>query len=150
MHPSLQPLQDRAFHRAAAPEANAAIARARELAGSDEPHSYEVVVGAQETLAELAQRVLPRLVYHLESRGARAPEFAEIFFSLFAGDALLFVHARDAMPLLADAVHLSQEQLVERFGTGELRRAMQPGEAPPPEPSRAPLTPLLLPDKPKP
>jgi len=148
MDPSLKPLLDRSFHRAAAQEANAAIQDARERAGAEEPFSYELVVNGEPTLGELATEILPRLVYHLESRGARAPAYEGIFLSLFVGADLIFVHARDAMPMLADAVGLSLEELAERYGTGELRRALRPGETPP-TPHTASREKLLLPDKPK-
>ncbi|MBS2031384.1 MAG: hypothetical protein JST54_26020 [Deltaproteobacteria bacterium] len=148
MDPSLKPLLDRSFHRAAAREANAAIQDARERAGAEEPFSYELVVEGEPSLADLAANILPRLVYHLESRGARAPEFEGLFLSLFVGEDLVFVHARDAMPMLAQAVGLSLEELAERYGTGELRRALRPGEVPP-APHGGPREKLLLTDKPK-
>ncbi len=148
MNPSLKPLFDRSFHRAAAKEANAAIQDARERAGAEEPFSYELVVSSERTLAELAADVLPRLVYHLDSRGARAPDFEGLFLSLFVDEDLIFVHARDAMPLFSQAVGLSLEELAERYGTGELRRALRPGEVPP-APRTGPREKLLLTDKPK-
>jgi len=147
MNASLQPLLDQAFHRAAANQANAAIAEAREHAGGQEPFSYEVLVKGDSSLGELAGQVLPRLVYHLESRGAHLPGCEGVFLSLFVGDSLHFIHARDAMPLFAQAVNLSFEQLSERYGTGELRRALRPGETPP-EPRREPGPPPLLPGRP--
>lgn len=149
MDATLQPLLARAFHRAAAPNANAAIDEARKRAGVEEPFSYEVLVPEGATLAELAAKILPRLVYHLDSRGARAPAFEGVFLSLFIGGELVFVHVRDAMPLLAEAVQLSLEELVERYGTGELRRALKPGEAPPATRTE-PGPPLMLPGKPGP
>jgi len=138
MHPTLDPLWTLAFHRAPASDANEAIAAARAEAGGDAPFSYEVVVGADQTLPELAAQVLPRLVYHLESRGAHLPACEGVFLTLFAGESLAFVHARDALPLLADAVGLTPAELSARFGTGELRRALRPGEVVP-EPTREPL-----------
>lgn len=128
---SLKPLLELAFHRADARTANDAIAAARSMAGVDDPFSYEVLVDPKDTLAALANRILPRLVYHLESRGAHLPECRGVFFSMFVGEELHFIHAREAMPLLAQAVNLSFKQLSQRYGTGELRRALEPGETPP-------------------
>lgn len=146
MDPSLQPLLEKAFHRAPAREANAAITRARELAEHEEPFSYELIVDAAQSLAELAQKVVPKLVYHLESRGAHPPRFEGVFLSLFVGDELYFVHTRDAMPLFAKVLELDFDQMVQRFGTGELRRAIRLGEEHQPQRDEAPL---LLPGKPR-
>lgn len=148
MHQSLKPLLDRAFHRAPAREANAAIEAARDLSALEKPHSYELVVDPEGSLASLAEKVLPRLVYHLESRGSHLPACENVVLSLFVGETLHFVHAREAVPLLAEALGLSQEELSGRFGTGELRRALRPGEVPP-TPRSGPPAPLLLPGKPK-
>jgi hypothetical protein len=99
------------------------------------------------SLAELAAKVLPKLVYHLESRGAHLPGCEGVFLSIFAGETLYFVHARDALPLLSQAVNLTFEELVERYGTGELRRALRPGETPP-EPRQTLGPPPMLPGPP--
>jgi hypothetical protein len=148
MHPSLGPLLDRAFHRAPAREANSAIEAGRTLSGVEQPHSYEVLVDPEGTLQQLAEKVVPRLVYHLESRGSHPPGCDGVVLSLFVGETLYFVHAREAITLLAEALGLSMEELSTRFGTGELRRALRPGETPP-VPRSSNAAPLMLPGKPQ-
>jgi hypothetical protein len=139
VHASLQPLLDRAFGLAPAVEANRAIAEARDAMGTAKPVSYEVLVGGAEALAVLAARLVPRLVYHLESLGARPPGWGEVFLSLFVGERLHFVRVAEAMPLLLAPLGLSGEEALARFGTGELRVAVQLATPPAPAAARPPL-----------
>lgn len=125
MDASLQPLLERAFGVADAAMANAAIAEARDAAGTDRPTSYEVLVRDGQSLADVAAAVVPRLVYHLESLGARPPRWGEVFLSLFVGERLHFVHAAEAMPVLLAALKLTAEEALARFGTGELRHRVE-------------------------
>ncbi len=103
MDPTLRPLVDLAFGMAEATNANAAIAEARAAHPGARPTSYEVVVAEGQNLAALAEAVLPRLIYHLDSLGARPPHWGEVFLSLFIGSQLHFVQASDALPLLLAA-----------------------------------------------
>jgi ribosomal protein L30 len=64
----------------------------------------------------LVSQVLPRLVYFLECRGARPPNCAGVFVSIFAGDQLYFVRAGDMVQELSRLSGLSLEQMVERYG----------------------------------
>jgi GNAT superfamily N-acetyltransferase len=77
-HPFLAPLLEKAFDRAPAAEANAAIGRARAGLG-EQVRSFEVVVAPDAGREWLGQKLLPRLVYHLESLGVRPPSYPGIF-----------------------------------------------------------------------
>jgi hypothetical protein len=118
MDPTLLPLVDLAFGMAEAIQANAAIAEARDAHPGARPTSYEVVVADGQGLAALAEAVLPRLLYHLDSLGARPPHWGEVFLSLFIGHQLHFVQASDAMPLLLAARGLTAAEALQRFGAG--------------------------------
>lgn len=135
------------FATAEARDANAAIDAAREQAG-ERSRSYEVLVAPAETLAQVAARLLPKLVYHLDSTGHRLPATGNLFLSLFMGEQLHFVRLDAALPLLAESVGQSMEGLIAAHGTGELRRAVAPGEPLPKNPTPPSLAPLLLPGKP--
>ena len=139
MHASLEPLLALAFKTAPAAQANQAIAEARDEVGADRPASYELLVPAEATLEAFSAQALPKLIYHLESLGARPPGFTGIFFSLFAGDALHFVRLSDGLPLMAKAVGQSMDALYAAHGTGELRRALEPGESVEPRPRQPQL-----------
>ena len=66
--------------------------RAEQGLGGQDAVSYELVAEPQWALADLAERVLPKLVYFLDCRGARLPLGpGGIFVSLFVGDSLHFV-----------------------------------------------------------
>jgi len=115
--PAVQSLLARAFHRARAAAANAEIARARELEGGGaSATSYELVLPGEGAAEHLATRVLPRLVYFLECRGAKLPGCAGVVVSIFAGDELYFIRARDVIDELSRLSGLSPEQMVERYG----------------------------------
>jgi hypothetical protein len=104
-----------AFAQAPAVEANAAIARTREEQG--DLKSYEVLLPAENVRAFLLERTLPRLVDYLESVGARLPGCGGVF-SVFSGDTLHFIHARDALRLLSEWSGLSLDELKRRYGPG--------------------------------
>ena len=130
MESTLQPLFDRAFLRAKAQEANQTIQRAREVEG-EPARSFEMVVAPEAGLEWLQAKLLPRLVYHLESLGVRPPAYPGVFLSLFLGDELFCVHTRDAMAFAQEALHLTADEMYARWGTGELRHAIRPDEDPP-------------------
>ena len=103
-----------AFAQAPATEANQAIARTREEQG--DLRSYELILPADQVRAFLLERTLPKLVDYLESVGAKLPGCGGVFLSVFAGDTLHFIHARDAMRLLSEWSGLSLEELKHRYG----------------------------------
>lgn len=103
-----------AFAQAPASEANAAISRTREEQGDS--RSYEFVLPTGDVRAFLLERTLPKLVDYLESVGAKLPGCGGVFLSVFAGDTLHFIHARDAMQLLAGWSGASLEELKRRYG----------------------------------
>jgi len=116
---SLEPVLSHAFRSGPAREANAAIAAVRQeqAVGGQEALSYEVVAEPKWALTELADRVLPKLVYFLDCRGAHLPLGpGGIFVSLFVGETLYFLHAGELVEVLAQARGLSLDELVERFG----------------------------------
>lgn len=125
----LKALLEPAFRDVPACEANAAIARARrEQAGGDPEdddapivRSYEVVLSTWE---HFATEQVPKLVYHLESVGARLPDCRGVMISAFAGERLYFVEAREFLARACVLLGVSPAQLVERHGLGERRTAV--------------------------
>lgn len=107
-----------AFSQAPAVEANEAIARTRtELGdGLSWASSYELVLPAEDVRRHLLEHTLPRLVDYLESTGAKLPHCGGVFLSVFAGDTLYFLHARDVVALLSDWSGLSMGELKQRYG----------------------------------
>jgi hypothetical protein len=107
-----------AFDRAPALEANQAIARIRaeqgdELSGAT---SYELVLPADNVRSFLLDYTLPRLVDYLESSGAKLPHCGGVFLSVFSGDTLHFLHAREVVELLSRWSGLSMAELKTRYG----------------------------------
>jgi hypothetical protein len=107
-----------AFDRAPAVEANQAISRTRaqqgdELSGAT---SYELVLPAENVRSWLLDYTLPRLVDYLESSGAKLPQCGGVFLSVFAGDTIHFLHARDLVELLSRWSGLSMAELKQRYG----------------------------------
>jgi hypothetical protein len=132
-----QPLLDLAFERASALEANARIADLRERLGGAAPaRSYEVVLPERSSLGWLSESLLPRLVYFLESVGARPPQAPGFFVSMFSGQELYFLHVNDVFAFASSALNLSLEDMLDRWGTHEVER-------PPARPSPPPLLPGL-------
>lgn len=107
-----------AFDSAPALEANQAIARVREQeAGEFTPAtSYELLLPEQDTRTWLLETMLPRLVDYLESVGAKLPGCGRVFLSVFSGDKLHFIRARDAVALLSEWSGLSMDELKQRYG----------------------------------
>jgi hypothetical protein len=119
-----------AFREVPAREANAAIARARrERAGGDPDdadgraqRSYEMVLT---TFEAFATELLPKLVYHLESVGARLPDCRGVIISAFRGERLFFLEAKDLVARACSMLGVTAQQLVDLHGTGEERRPRQ-------------------------
>lgn len=128
MEERLKELLAPAFREVPAREANQAIARARrERAGGDPAdedapalRSYELVLSTWEAFA---REQVPKLVYHLESVGARLPECRGVLISAFAGDRLYFLDARALISRACALLGVTPEELVERHGLGERRTA---------------------------
>ena len=124
---------------ARAVDANEAMGRVRRQHGGGDPEdpdpplarSYELSVS---TFAAFAGEALPRLIYHLESLGARLPGCGGVIVAAFDGEELRFVLARDLIARAAAALGVTTAELARRHGTGESHTAQ-----------RAP--PLLLGDK---
>lgn len=113
----LDPLLTRAFETSPAMEANAAMARLRDTRGGDLPAlSYEAVIPAGASLAQLAEALLPRLVYFLDCRGAPLPRAPGVFISLFHGDRLFFFEVHEVLEVLGAAAGATMDELIDRFG----------------------------------
>jgi hypothetical protein len=114
----LQALLERAFHTAPATDANTEIARVREEQGGGglEALSYEAVLPPGESLEQLADRLLPRLVYFLDCRKGGVANAHGVFVSLFHKERLYFLHARDVIELCAAQKGFDLEELVKRYG----------------------------------
>ncbi len=119
--PELESLLGKAFLRAHGREANDAIEVARrEGAGARGPAvSYEVVLPAAEAAAYLTEKVLPRFVYFLDSRGLPIAEPSGVVISLFLGEALFFVHAGDFVDWLSAKSGVSFADMQHRWGLPE-------------------------------
>jgi hypothetical protein len=107
-----------AFDHAPALEANTAIARVREQQGDElsGATSYELVLPSENVRTFLLEHTLPRLVDYLESHGSKLPGCGGVFLSVFAGDTLHFLHARDVVRLLSEWSGLSMDELRRRYG----------------------------------
>ena len=140
MDEQLRPLFDLAFDSGPATEANARIQAARQAVDptAAKVRNYEVVVPGDAGLAWLETTLLPRLVYHLESLGARPPQAAGVFVAFFLGEELRLVHARDLFAFASAALGLDAEEMLRRWGTGESRTALR-------DPPAAGGPPLALP-----
>ena len=118
----LSPLFARAFLTADAAQANAALDEARSLVGG---RSYEVVVPAEPDAAWFEETLLRKLVYFCEATRAPLPGCGNVFVSFFTGDRLSCVPAADVIAFAVEALGLPVEELVRRFGTGEVRHALR-------------------------
>ena len=147
----LRPVDDRlnrlmslSYREVPAQEANRAIAEAREEAAASGAaaarplrddrtapamsRSYELVLDEQGGWDRFAAQALPRLIYHLESVGARPPMCKGMVVAVFVGDRLHFLRAGALVQLAAELTGVSIDELFRRHGTGELRSA--PGGPP--------------------
>lgn len=123
MELDLAPLLARAFHSAEASHANVAIAEAREKLG--EARSYEVLVPDRPDDDWLSEGFLKKLVYFCESTRAPLPGCPGVFVSFFAGDRLHCVLASEVIAFACDRLATTSEDLVRRYGTGEVRHALR-------------------------
>ncbi len=117
-------LTEAAFLIARAVDANATLASARELRGG-RAFSFEAVVpeGADERW--LRDELLPKLVYHCESRGAALPACGGVFVSFFVGDELRCVDAAEVIVQACAALGTTPAELTLRHGTGEVRHPIR-------------------------
>ena len=120
MSPLVQRLLDAAFGRAPLAEANQAIARAREARaeGGQPAVSYEVALPALDPDPYLTGRVLPKLVYFLDCRGAPLVGGGGqgVFVSLFTPGGLHFIGAGEVVAALGAARGLDPAELRRRYG----------------------------------
>ena len=107
-----------AFDRAPANLANPAIHHIRDQVGGESSlaTSYEFLLPDGNVRAWLLDYLLPRLVDYLESRGSKLPHCGGVFLSVFSGDTLYFLHARDAVALFSQWSGLSFDELRQRYG----------------------------------
>lgn len=130
----LAPLLAQAFLTAEAAKANSALAEAREQADG---RSWEIIVpldpGQQSSepaartscdRAWFEETLLRKLVYFCESTRAPLPACAGVFVSFFAGDRLCCVDAARVIAFACETLAVTSEELVRRYGTGEVRHAL--------------------------
>lgn len=118
MSPLLERLLAAAFSRGRLEEANQAIDRAREErgVGGQPAVSYEVALPALDPDQFLTHRLLPRLVYFLDCRGAPLVGARGVFVSLFTAEGLHFIDAGEVVAVLAAARALDPAELKRRYG----------------------------------
>ena len=114
----LEPLLQKAFKQVSARDANAEIAAQREALGvpGQDALSYEVVLEEADGLEAAAEKVLPKLVYFLDCRGAALHDARGVFMSVFVGEALYFLHATDFVAVVAPLTGLSLPELKTKYG----------------------------------
>ena len=107
-----------AFDRAPANLANQAITHVRDEVGAEGGRavSYEVLLPDGNVRAFLVNTTLPRLINHLESLGMTLTGCGGLFLSVFHGDTLYFLHARDVLELLSRWSGLSFAELSRLHG----------------------------------
>lgn len=107
-----------AFDTAPAMEANQAIERIRQQETGEFTlaASYELVLPEGDTRQWLLESMLPRLVDYLESVGAKLPGCGRVFLSVFSGDTLHFIRAKDVVAMLSEWSGLSTDELRRRYG----------------------------------
>ena len=102
-----------AFDHAPASDANREIDRVRRERGVE---SYEIVLNAEDAFTATIERIVPRLIYHLETKKRRLPGYSGVALSVFSGTELYFLSAADAVEFLAKELQTSVAGLVDRFG----------------------------------
>ncbi|TMB30848.1 MAG: hypothetical protein E6J62_14425 [Deltaproteobacteria bacterium] len=115
MDDKLRELLSAAFRTVRARDANTEIAKAR----------GEAALEGATPSRRSATDVLPRLVYHLESIGARPPGCKGVLVAIFDGEDLHFVQAGDLVARAAELSSVPVEELFLRHGTGESRTAQR-------------------------
>jgi hypothetical protein len=136
----LSPLVNRAIRTVDAREATPEIAAMRAEVRAEHPAGlvYEVVAAAGEGAAEVCRRVLPRLVYYLETKRIPQPASPGVVIALFVGEALHFVAAAAAFEAYRELEGIDGLTLAERitaWGKGDI-----PGADPAPRGDAAPGT----------
>jgi hypothetical protein len=123
MDPRLLQLLGPAYLQVPAQIANEVIARERLRSGDDSRplRSYELVLT---TFEAFARDLLPKLVYHLESIGARPPQAGGVLIAAFLGDQLYILEAQAFIASACELLELTPEALVVLYGTGESRTAI--------------------------
>ena len=124
-HPAavdLSPLLARAFFTAAAARAPAALGEAR---AQVDGRSWEIIVPGEPDAAWLESALLAKLVYFCETTRAPLPGCGNVFVSFFAGDRLCCVAAAEVVAFAGEALGLSTDEMVKRYGTGEVRHALR-------------------------
>jgi hypothetical protein len=115
----VEKLIGQAFASASPIEANVAIERARVERGDElaPAVSYEVALPNLGPDEFLTSKVLPRLVYVLDCRGAGLSGATGVFVSLFTADRLYFIEASDVIAALAEARKLGLDEVKQRYGS---------------------------------
>jgi hypothetical protein len=121
MRLDLSPLHALAFFTAEAARANAALDEARGIAGG---RSYEVVAPPEPDLAWFERGLVSKLVYFCEATRAPLPACGGVFVSLFDGDRLFAILAADVIAFAGEVLGVDPDELVRRYGTGEVRHAL--------------------------
>jgi len=125
-------LERAAFLRGPAQQANQLIQDARESFlppdSGQVVFSFEIWIPPESPIEWVLEKSLPALVYHCESRRAQLPECVGVFVSCFHETRLFCVSAAKFVAYLGEALSLSSEELVRRYGTGESRQAMRGAE----------------------
>jgi hypothetical protein len=103
-----------AFDETEAIHATAAIGhhRGERAAVVERPRSYEVVVGPDETLLMVAERVMPRFAYHMECLGLPRAGNEGVFFSVFFGERIYFIRCGETVPLFEDVIRKAHPPLM--------------------------------------
>lgn len=116
--PRLASLLEKAFKVAPAADANQVIEQVREEQSTElgEALSYEAVVPEANPVSWLAERLLPKLVYFLDSRGARLPSVGGLFVSLFVGDRLYFFEVEPLLELLSEWSGVPIAEMAPKWG----------------------------------
>ncbi|MCU0700272.1 MAG: hypothetical protein MUC96_27505 [Myxococcaceae bacterium] len=117
----VEQLVSRAFSRAAAAGANAAIDEVRERLEAETgapTFSYELFVPRANVEAFFVEQVLPRLVSFLSCRGLRTARTPGVFVSLFTGDGIAFLHAGEVVEILGQRRGLSVDDCFRRYADG--------------------------------
>jgi len=124
----LSPLFERAFLTTEALRATEALAGARaeiEAGQSARAHNYQVVVPEGADAGWFEETFLRRFVYYCESTRAPLPACAGVFVSFFAGDRLCCVAGFEVIGFACEVLGVGADDLVRRFGTGEVRHALR-------------------------
>lgn len=124
----LAPLFARAFFTAEAIRSTDALVEARKRFGnssSGRAFSFEVPVPDRPDHRWFEEALVRKLVYFCESTSAPLPRCTGVFVSFFAGPRLYCVSASEVIAYASEVLGLSSDQLVARYGTGEVRKPVR-------------------------